>query len=143
MSTNRHEPLVTPRYEREADSITGAFYVVLDQCIVCGLPPETAPANITWDAEYAGAGCDGCPQHCRVSKQPETDEELELMIEATEGSCIQAIRYCGTDEYTLNQFKMRGIPEVCDAIPPTGRITVHEAVSRPKKAWWKFWASSP
>lgn len=132
----RHYPLVQPRYDREPDSIPGPFYVAADTCIVCALPPETAPANITWDDSFQRGGCEGCPNHCRVSKQPETDEELELMIEATWGSCVQAIRYCGTDEYTLKRFQEMGIPEICDSLPAP---EPQQAAAPAAKPWWRFW----
>ena len=109
----RHYPLVQPRFEREPDCVQGPFYVVKDLCIICGLPPETAPSNITWDEGFHSDGCDGCPNHCRVSKQPENDSELEHMIDAACGSCVSAIRYCGTDPYTLERLG----PELCDALP--------------------------
>jgi hypothetical protein len=138
MSTNRHEPLVAPRYEREPDSVPGAFYVVLDQCITCELPPKVAPATVTWDEEFQDGGCDGCPNHCRVSKQPETDEELELMIDAAWGSCVEAIRYCGTDEYTLNRFKELDVEGICDALPEPEEPEP-SASSHRLKPWWRFW----
>ena len=43
----RDYPLVTPKFEREPDNAPGAFYVIKDQCIICALPPETAPQNIS------------------------------------------------------------------------------------------------
>jgi len=134
----RHYPLVQPRYEREPDSVPGPFYVAVDTCITCALPPETAPNNITWNEEFQRTGCQSCIHHCRVSRQPETDEELELMFEATYGSCVQAIRYCGTDPQTLERFQELGIPEICDALPvppqvPSPRTTT---VATP---WWRFW----
>lgn len=138
MITNRHEPLVIPRYEREDDSVPGPFYLVKDQCIVCALPPETAPQNICWDESFQSSGCDGCPNHCRVSKQPETDEELELMIEAAWGSCVEAIRYCGSDVQTLNRFREMGLERICDAIPESG-ISKDDPIDSVSKPWWKFW----
>lgn len=138
MIANRHDPLVTPRYEREDDSVPGAFYVVKDQCIICALPPETAPQNISWDDRFQSSGCDGCPNHCRVSKQPETEEELELMIETAWGSCVEAIRYCGSDEQTLNRFREMGLERICDAIPES-EITPDTAIDSVSKPWWKFW----
>lgn len=114
---NRHEPLVPPRYEREDDSVAGPFYVMKDVCITCDLPPITAPSNITFDEKHLSSNCEGCPNHCRVSKQPETDEELELMIEAACGSCVEAIRYCGTDALTLARFRHLGEAKLCDALP--------------------------
>lgn len=89
----RHDVLVEPLYEREPDSVSGPFYVVKDTCIICALPPETAPKNITWDSGFQAGGCEGCPNHCRVERQPETAEELALMVEAACGSCVEAIRY--------------------------------------------------
>lgn len=112
----RHYPLVVPCAARYPDSVPGPFYVAADSCITCALPPETAPKNITWDDSYQSSGCVGCPEHCRVSKQPETDDELELMIEAVYGSCVSAIRYCGTDEYTLMRLIELGLSSVCDAL---------------------------
>lgn len=113
----RHYPLVPPKHAREPDSVPGPFYVSADTCIICELPPLTAPANFTWNQEFVQSGCHGCPTHCRVSKQPETDDELERMIEAVHGSCVQAIRYCGTDPQTLRRFLQLGISEICDALP--------------------------
>lgn len=138
MIANRHEPLVTPRYEREDDGVPGAFYVVKDQCIICALPPEVAPENISWDDNFQSSGCDGCPNHCRVSKQPETNEELDLMIEAAWGSCVEAIRYCGSDEQTLGPFREKGLERLCDAIPES-EITTDAPIDSLSRPWWKFW----
>ena len=128
----RHYPLVQPRYDGERDGVPGPFYVAIDTCIICALPPETAPGNITWDEDFLSRDCEGCPKHCRVSKQPETDDELELMIDAALGSCVSAIRYCGTDAYTLGRLGAH----ICDALP--------EPLPEPTKAdlrgpWWRFW----
>src|SRR5579862_548205 len=98
-------PLVTPLEERETDSVPGAFYVCKNVCITCGLPPEIAPANISWDEKSKQSVGTNCPHHCRVEKQPETEAELVLMIEAASGSCVQAIRYCGTDPQIIERFR--------------------------------------
>lgn len=48
-----HEyPIVKARFERDSDGVPGPFYVMKDRCIICGLPPQTAPLNITWDAQF-------------------------------------------------------------------------------------------
>lgn len=138
MIADLHEPLVTPRYEREDDGVPGAFYVMKGQCILCALPPETAPQNFSWDDQFQGSDCDGCPDHCRVSKQPETDGELDLMIEAARCSCVEAIRYCGSDQDTLNRFREKGLERLCDAIPES-EITPDEVIDSATKPWWKFW----
>lgn len=132
----RHYPLVQPRYDREPDSIPGPFYVAVDTCIICELPPDTAPENITWDESFLRRGCEGCPNHCRVAKQPETDDELQLMIEAANGSCVEAIRYCGTDAYTL---KLLGAG-ICDASPALlSEVRMQGTLQPSAKPWWRIW----
>ena len=112
----RDYPLVTPKFEREPDNAPGPFYVIKDQCILCALPPETAPQNITWDAQFQQTDCTGCPNHCRVERQPQTPEELAVVIEAACHSCVEAIRYCGTDPEILTRFRAQGLERLCDAL---------------------------
>ena len=109
----RDYPLVTPKFEHEPDNAPGPFYVIKDRCMLCALPPETAPQNITWDAQFHRTRC---PNHCRVERQPETPEELAVVLEATCGSCVEAIRYCGTDPEILARFRARGLERLCDAL---------------------------
>jgi hypothetical protein len=95
-------------------NVDGPFYVT-DFCIICFTPPEIAPRNIL---EHYKPHCSaGCPHSsCYVGKQPENDEELELMIEAMEMSCVRAIRYCGTDPVVIEKLSARGLAEQCDAM---------------------------
>ena len=110
-------PLVSPKFEREPDNAPGPFYVIKDQCVLCALPPALAPANITWSQETLQRRCgETCPTHCRVEKQPETADELALVIEAARCSCIAAIRYCGTDPEILARFRAEGLESLCDAL---------------------------
>lgn len=125
MASMPDSKLVQPLYEREPDSAAGPFYVVKDQCIICGLPPEKAPANISWSHQKIRRGCKDCPSHCRIERQPETREELTQVIEAARTSCVEAIRYCGTDPEILAQFRELAIARLCDALR--------------KRPWWKFW----
>ena len=108
-----NDNLVTPLYEREDGSAPGPFYVIKSRCITCSLPTETAPDNI----EYKP--CKGClqalPDHCAVTRQPETPEELDRMIEVVAGSCVEAYRYCGTDAEILRRLIDAGCKERCDA----------------------------
>jgi hypothetical protein len=91
----RQDKTVEPLYERYPDSVPGPFYVIKDQCIICGLPPETAPECIAWSQEtFRFNNCMDCPTHCRIERQPETEEEIAAAIEAACGSCVEAIRYC-------------------------------------------------
>jgi hypothetical protein len=108
--------LVEAKFEREDDAAPGAFYVVRDACILCELPLQTAPKNISWDDAFKSRGCTGCPNHCRIERQPQTPEELEQVINAALWSCVQAIRYCGTDSDILKKFEAGGASSLCDAL---------------------------
>lgn len=113
----RHDPTVQPLHERYPDNAPGPFYVIKDHCIICALPPETAPHSITWSEEtFRFNDCMNCPTHCRVERQPETDEEIAAVIEAACGSCVEAIRYCGTDPQILAKFRDLGYERLCDAL---------------------------
>jgi hypothetical protein len=113
--------MVVPLFERYPDSVPGPFYVILGQCIICGLPPEIAPASITWSPEtFRSHNCRDCPTHCRIERQPETGEEIESLIEAACGSCVGAIRYCGTAPDILARFKALGYERLCDALVDRG-----------------------
>ena len=128
----RDYPLVSPKFEREPDNAPGPFYVIKDQCVLCALPPALAPANITWSQETLQRRCgETCPTHCRVEKQPETADELALVIEAARCSCIAAIRYCGTDPEILARFRAEGLESLCDALwPLVQRDVVLDEASR-------------
>ena len=110
------DKMVTPLYEREDGSAPGPFYVIKDQCITCSLPTETAPENI----RYHERPCMSCPtsltEHCIVTRQPETAEELDGMIEVVRGSCVAAYRYCGTDAEILHRLVEAGCRQHCDAL---------------------------
>jgi Na+-translocating ferredoxin:NAD+ oxidoreductase RNF subunit RnfB len=108
--------LVQPLYEREPDSVPGSFYVVRHKCIICAFPLNVASQNISWDEATSKPGCTDCPNHCRIEKQPETPEEMAQVIEAAEGSCVEAIRYCGTNPVILAKFKELGCERLCDAL---------------------------
>ncbi|MDB6149834.1 MAG: hypothetical protein JWQ44_1282, partial [Chthoniobacter sp.] len=105
--------MVSPREQRSPEAVAGPFYVVSDQCIICDLPPETAPSSIRF---HFTANCGDCPHYCYVYKQPETREELDRIIEAARRSCVEAIRYCGTDPYVLQRLSVAGYARLCDAL---------------------------
>ncbi len=111
-----HAGMVQPLYERAPEAVPGPFYVQPDQCIICGLPPETAPNNIQFLPNLADSRC---PHYCYVHKQPETIEELQHMVEAVCYSCVSAIRYCGADPCILRCLSEAGYPDLCDALSNT------------------------
>jgi hypothetical protein len=110
------ETMVTPLYERENGSAPGPFYVIKDQCITCSLPTETASDNI----RYHQRPCTTCPttltEHCVVTRQPETPEELDRMIQVVAGSCVAAYRYCGTDPEILRRLVVARCENQRDAL---------------------------
>jgi Na+-translocating ferredoxin:NAD+ oxidoreductase RNF subunit RnfB len=110
------DKLVEPLYERETDNAPGAFYVIKDQCIICGTPPLAAPKNVTWSKQTLSGGRKNCPSHCRVERQPETPEEIDQLIKAACVSCVQAIRYCGTDPIILQKFVEAHAEGLCDVL---------------------------
>ena len=108
---------IQPLYERYPDNAPGPFYVIKDQCVICALPPETAPRSITWSEQtFRFNDCIDCPTHCRVERQPQTEEEIAAAIDAACSSCAEAIRYCGTDANILAKFKDLGYERLCDAL---------------------------
>ncbi|MDB6134278.1 MAG: hypothetical protein JWM59_2521 [Verrucomicrobiales bacterium] len=103
-------PIVPPKYEGEPDNAPGPFYVVKDQCLLCGLPSASAPRNIT----FREGGCGGPANHCRVERQPRNWEETVALMEAARSSRIAAIRYCGTDPAILEWLRVHGCAFLCD-----------------------------
>jgi|TARA_R110000868_G_scaffold83472_1_gene235568 ferredoxin len=67
--------------DKWAENVEGKFYVD-EQCIDCDLCRETAPDNFTSETDGG---------YSYVYKQPESDEELELCVEAMEGCPVDAI----------------------------------------------------
>ncbi len=73
---------------RVAQNVPGRFYVD-STCIFCDLCTATSPNNFRED-NYNG--------WAYVAKQPETDEEHEL--------CLQALDGCPTESIGLEHFKI-------------------------------------
>jgi ferredoxin len=67
--------------DRLPDNAPGRFYVDR-QCIDCDVCRDTAPANFARNDENG---------YSYVIKQPETDDELELCIEALDACPVEAI----------------------------------------------------
>ena len=67
--------------DKNPENVGGKFYVD-SQCIDCDLCRETAPANFTREEDEG---------YSYLFKQPETEEEKELCIEAMEGCPVEAI----------------------------------------------------
>jgi ferredoxin len=74
--------------DKWANNVLGKFYVD-QQCIDCDLCRETAPAFFTRNDEGG---------HSYVNKQPTTEEEIALCMEALEGCPVEAIGEDGDSE---------------------------------------------
>lgn len=92
--------------------------MIKDRCIICALPVETAPESVSWSRclKKREEEEDYRSLHCRIHNQPETKEEIRAMIEAAESSCVEAIRYRGTNDYILAEFRKVGMERLCDAL---------------------------
>jgi hypothetical protein len=87
-----------------------------DQCITCSLPTETAPENIRYHERPCTSSPTSLTHHCVVTRQPETAEELDRMIEVVASSCVAAYRYCGSDPDILRRLVEAGCRDQCDAL---------------------------
>ena len=67
--------------DKNPENVAGKFYVD-EQCVDCDLCREHAPDNFQREEDEG---------YSYVYKQPETDEELELCMEALEGCPVEAI----------------------------------------------------
>jgi ferredoxin len=67
--------------EKWPENVKGKFYVD-EQCIDCDLCRETAPDNFTRNEDGG---------YSFVYKQPTTQEEIDLCMEALEGCPVEAI----------------------------------------------------
>ena len=88
---------------RIPDNVPGKYYVT-DQCIDCDLCRETAPANFTRN-DVLGSSY--------VSKQPETVEEENLVLEAVSLCCTSAINTDG------DAFDWQAVPSEAAVCPST------------------------
>ena len=53
--------------------------------------------------------------HCFFNRQPQTEEELDRAIRAVEVSCVENLRYRGTDPAILKKLSEMGYRHLCDA----------------------------
>ena len=80
------------RDEKWPENVKGKFYVD-EQCIDCDLCRETAPENFTRNEDGG---------YSLVYKQPTSQEETDLCMEALEGCPVEAIGEDG-EKYVLDR----------------------------------------
>lgn len=111
------------RRNRHPENEQGDFYVVNEECILCGAP-EVEGRGLIEHSKKDGYGS------CFFKKQPETEEEVEHAINAILVSCIGALRYGGKDENILRKMYELGLSGQCDYVPNGAyRLTICNRVS--------------
>ncbi|MDA0204502.1 MAG: hypothetical protein O3A53_07285 [Acidobacteria bacterium] len=100
------------KYAAHPESAPGDFYVINDECIICGAPHEVAPDLIAW-TEGASS--------CIWKKQPATPEELEQAISVIGAACCDSHRYAGSDPEIMSR-----IPAYSDQVENHEEIAIQE-----------------
>lgn len=93
-----------PPYPKNAP---GDFYVEDRCCTACEAPLPEAPDMVVQDL-------DGPYPHCYFRRQPKTPEDIEEAISALQVSCVEALRYAGTDPKILTRLRDLGLTHLCD-----------------------------
>ncbi len=92
--------------ERTPLNAAGDFYVERDTCLNCMAPHREAPELMGHDEETG----------CYFKRQPATPKESEQAVEAVRHSCVEALRYGGTNASILARLRAKGCGHLCDAI---------------------------
>ena len=116
--TNGKRSISTPRPEvweqvPHPHNAPGPFYSENEGCIACGAPNAEAPDLMKW---YEEPTATGLYSHCIFRRQPETPEEVEQAIRAMNVSCVENLRYRGTDPAILKRLDDMGKGHLCDAL---------------------------
>ena len=117
------QPLPTPRVilRRPSDgtriphpaNASGPFYSENDGCTACGAPNAQAPQLMDWHYEEYGSMT---LQHCIFIRQPETADEVEQAISAMEVSCVENLRYRGSDVVIIARLRDLRLEHLCDVL---------------------------
>jgi len=94
-----------PEKGAHPQNVAGPFYVENGCCLLCDLPRATAPDMFQYTAEG---------DHCYVYKQPETEEQLERMIDAMGGAELACIRCRSREPRLLGLLKQKQLEDQCD-----------------------------
>lgn len=86
----------------------GDFYAENGSCTACGAPQAEAPNLIEHAKE---------DNHCYFRRQPVTETDIDQAIAAMMVSCVDALRYGGTDEKIIRRLYENGMAELCDHKP--------------------------
>jgi hypothetical protein len=98
-------------------NVPGPFYSENEGCITCGAPKAAAPDLVGWHEERCG---ETTSRHCIFYRRPETREELDQAVMAMNVSCVENLRYRGTDPVVLKRLRRLGLGHLCDALDRWG-----------------------
>ena len=73
----------------------------------CDVPLLEAPAHFTYDSD----------NHCFVTRQPETPDEMTRVLRAALNAETSCIRYRGTDQRMIRRLAECGLTELSDVRP--------------------------
>jgi hypothetical protein len=110
--SHKGDRLNKPDPHRNKYNSIGPFYS-MDHCIVCGSPGAIAPGHVKFTDEL-GLTNENDDYSCVVYKQPDSIEELKKMILAMDSSCVECIRYCGTDRIAIDLITLAGYAHLID-----------------------------
>ena len=117
-----------PDTERHPNNAPGDFYVERDCCIACEAPCYEAPELM--GRPYSTTEDDGC----FFARQPHTEEEVENACSAVIVSCVEAVRYSGSDPPILRRLYDNASFASCDVIQTPLETSVAEHVKNNYKA---------
>ncbi len=115
---------MSPKHDPHPDNAVGEFYVECDSCISCEAPYHEAP-NL-----MGRPGSSESNYGCFFRRQPSTPEEIEHACDAVMVSCVEAVRYSGTDRSILQRLYDRGAYSSADVERSDSESRVCDFVKR-------------
>ena len=93
------------KHEAHPLNCDGPFYVENQCCLFCDLPMTLAPDMFKYTEDRS---------HCYVYQQPQSDEQLQRMIEVMDSADLVCIRCRSRDKALLKLLKEKGVKQCCD-----------------------------
>lgn len=92
-------------------NVAGDFYVQDECCTLCDIPRTEAPELFALTENE---------DHCFVSRQPQTEDEISQMLSAIACAELKCIHYRGRDPAIISRLSAMGEMDVCDSTPLPG-----------------------
>lgn len=114
MTTGAYDPdadqLVRTQNKPFHRNVPGPFYVG-EGCLLCVVPETEAPTMIS-----SPPGPVQGDTSCLVHRQPHSYDDVKIMIQAMAASCIECVRYRGTDPGVLRLLAEKKQSHLADAL---------------------------